>query len=274
MSVRAPVPAVDVHTHLFPDRLMAAVRRALAGMYGWSFPVTSEPEPFAALLRRHGIERFVVLPYAHKPGMAHSLNAWIAETCARLPGAIGFACVHPEDDVAAVLAEAFGAGLRGLKLHHQVQEVAPDDPRLFPVYEEMLARDLPMLVHAGKGPTDNGLVGAAPFRRAMERYPDLRICVAHLGGPEVAEFVAMLADFPRLHLDTSGIGARRLTGLGLERVWDRLLFGSDAPNVRFEYPVAIERVTDLRLPPDAERAVFRDNALEFLGPDRPGSRPD
>jgi predicted TIM-barrel fold metal-dependent hydrolase len=132
------------------------------------------------------------------------------------------------------------------------------------VYEVMLERDMPLLVHAGRGPTDNGLVGVERFARAMRRFPGLRVCVAHLGAPESREFVALLDDYPQLFLDTSGIGNRSLRGLGLERHTDRIVFGTDAPNIAFPYDNAIERVLELGLDGQANERVFRDNAIEFL----------
>jgi hypothetical protein len=261
---RPPVPAIDVHTHLFPERLARAVREALTRMYGWGFDHPTGPAEFAAFVRAHGTERFCILPYAHKPGIARSLNAWTAGT-ARAVDAIGFACIHQDDeDTVAILEEAFAAGLRGVKLHHQVQEVAPADPRLFPVYDLMLDRDLPLLVHAGRGPTDHPATGAARFRELMERYPTLRICVAHLGLPETEDFIGMLDEYPRLYLDTSGTGRRSLAGVGIERHTDRILFGSDSPNVTSPYERAIEQILELGLGAEAERRVFRENALEFL----------
>lgn len=266
MTVRPPVPAIDVHTHLFPERLAAAVRRALGEMYGWSFTLPTVPESFAAFVRARGTERFCVLPYAHKPGMARSLNAWVAETCASLDGAIGFACVHQDDpDRVAIVEAALAVGLRGIKLHHQVQQVAPADPRLYPIYKLALARDVPLLVHAGRGPTDHPATGVERFRELMERYPELRICVAHLGWPDQQDFVALLDRYPNLYLDTSGSGRAPLADLGLERHTDRILFGTDAPNIAFDYDLCITQITRLGLGPDAERMIFRENALAFLG---------
>jgi hypothetical protein len=261
-----PVPAIDVHTHLFPARLAAAVRRALGDMYGWSFDLPDSPEAFAAFARARGTERFCVLPYAHKPGMARDLNAWIADTCAALEGAIGFACVHPDDDdPVAILDDAFERGLRGLKLHHQVQQVAPDDARLDRIYAHMIERDMPILAHAGKGPTDNGLVGLDRFRAALDRHPALRACVAHLGWPEQPGFVALTRAYPNLYLDTSGMGNSSLAAIGIEDSTDRILFGTDAPNIAFEYDLTISRILDLPLTEAQQRAIFRDNAIAFLG---------
>jgi hypothetical protein len=266
MTTRTPVPAIDVHTHLFPERLAAAVRAALGDMYGWSFALPTDPAAFSEFVRDRGTERFCILPYAHKPGMARALNEWIAATAAALPGAIGFACIN-QDDAAplAILEEAFDEGLRGIKLHYQVQNVAPHDERLTAVYEFMLDHDLPLIVHAGKGPTDNGLVGAAPFRRLMDRYPGLRICVAHLGWPEREAFVAMVPDYPKLYLDTSGMGNQSFAGLGLDAIAGRLLFGTDAPNIAFDYDLTIGRILELGLGPETERKIFHDNAVAFLG---------
>ncbi len=244
---------------------MAAVRRALSDMYGWSFALTTDPQEFARFVSERGTERFCILPYAHKPGMARSLNAWMAETSAAVPGAIGFACVNQDDDAPAkIVADALERGLRGIKLHYQVQNVAPDDQRLHPVYELMLERDAPLVVHAGKGPTDNGLVGVDAFDKLMRRYPALRVCVAHLGAPEKQEFVSLLREYPNLYLDTSGLGGASLDGLDVESVADRILFGTDAPNIVFEYDLAITRITEAGLSDATLRMIFRENALRFL----------
>lgn len=260
-----PVPAIDVHTHLFPERLARAVRNALHQMYGWTFDISDDPETFAAYERARGIERFCVLPYAHKPGMARSLNEWVAKTCSSVEGAIGFACVNQDDeDPAGVLADAFALGLRGLKLHHQVQHVAPDDERLGPIYAFMVEQDAPLIVHAGRGPTDSGTVGVEAFARAMQRWPDLRVCVAHMGAPEVDGFVDLLDRYDKLYLDTSGLGDIPLQRRWLEARPDRILFGSDAPNINGTYDMAIARITSLDLGEQAERAIFRDNAERFL----------
>jgi uncharacterized protein len=258
-------PVIDVHCHLFPDRLQAAVRRALHDMYGWEFTIPSDPKAFADIARSHGTDRFVVLPYAHKPGMADDLNAWTVEICAELGMAIPFACVHPDDDVLSVLNAARARGSKGLKLHHQVQQVAPDDPRLEPVYTWLQEHDLPLMAHAGRGPTDNGLVGPARVRRVLERHPELRICVPHLGMPDASDFLALAAEFKNLRLDLSGIAGHIPPAYELRPILGQILYGTDAPNVPWGYGTAAAEIHALGLSDDEASLVFARNAQVWLG---------
>lgn len=258
------VPAIDVHTHLFPERLQRAIRGALRAEYGWECPTDPEPTVFAEIAHAHLTQRFVLLPYAHKPGMADALNAWIAETASRLEGAIPFACVHPEDDIRVTLEDAYARGAQGVKMHHQVQQVAPDDPRLEPLYVWLQERDLPLLAHAGRGPTDNGLVGPERVRVVLERHPDLRLCVPHLGMPDAEAFLALASDHPNLRLDVSGIGDQIPERRLLEPVIGQILYGTDAPNVPWGYGVTARAIRALGLSLEHERLVFRDNAQAWL----------
>ena len=265
--LRTPIPSIDIHTHLFPERLSNAVRAALNEMYGWTFNLPDAPDEFAAFERSRNVERFCVLPYAHKPGMARSLNEWVARTCSTLEGAIAFACVNQDDDdPVSVLADAFAMGARGVKLHHQVQNVAPDDPKLDPIFAFLVEQDRPLLTHAGRGPTDSGTVGLEAFARTMERWPALRVCVAHMGTPEIDGFVDLLGRYDKMYLDTSGLGDGPLQRRWFDEHPDRILFGSDAPNIYGTYDKAITRITSLGMSESMERWVFRTNAEEFLEP--------
>ena len=72
----------------------------------------------------------------------------------------------------------------GFKLQLLVQRFSPDDERLFPLYELVMAKGKRLLLHVGTGPVGNEFVGVAPFRRLLARYPDLPAIVAHMGALE------------------------------------------------------------------------------------------
>ena len=98
---------IDVHTHLHPEWLSAAIRRWFVGRPGWDFRYGTEPEWVARFLAEQDVERFVFFSYAHKPGLARELNAWLHETARRLPAGLPLGTLHPGDpDVLDVAREA------------------------------------------------------------------------------------------------------------------------------------------------------------------------
>ncbi len=271
-------PAIDVHVHLHPPRLAAAIERHFAEHHGWVNAHPFDPAAVAATLRAHGVERFCVFSYAHRAGIARSINAWLAETAAALPGAIPFGTVHAEDpDLEAVVAEAVeDLGLVGFKLHCSVQRFAPDDPRLAPLYERLQAEERPLMVHAGTAPYRDAWTGFARFAPVMRRFPGLRACVAHLGGYEHDAFLALTADYPHLYVDTTmalAPPATRWVGTDpaavptdlLLRHQDRILLGSDFPLIPYPYEEELRWAEDRGLPGEARRKIFHDNARRFLG---------
>jgi len=158
MSESFPVGGViDAHMHLMPDRLMTAIRESLSDTAGWSFDHPTDLDSMTEVLERAGVEQCIALPYAHRPGIAPDLNEWICEETADSEMAIPFATVHAADeDVGAIVEEAFSRGARGLKFQLPVQGFAADDPRLDPAYEVAAEWDYPVLFHAGTAPMFRG----------------------------------------------------------------------------------------------------------------------
>jgi len=272
-------PIIDVHTHLYPERLFAAVRRWF-GERGWHCRYPTGPEEVAAELRARGVERFWFFNYAHKPGMARDLNRWNAETAARLPGALALGTVHPaDDDLMAISGEAVDRlGLPGFKLHLDVQRFALDDPRLDPFLSFVEERGRVLVVHGGTAASffDSGLVGIAPFRRALRKHPRLRVIAAHMGAYEVMEFLALTREYEGVHLDTcfcfrNDHGPRPPFSCGvdydieaLSAARDRILFGSDFPNIPFDWEKEVDELLRLDLDEAFYRKVFHENARALM----------
>jgi predicted TIM-barrel fold metal-dependent hydrolase len=268
---------IDAHTHLHPTRLFAAIRRWFDEHSDWRLRGPTEPDEVVGHLRAHGVVRFACFSYAHRPGMARDLNRWTRDTAARYPDAIPLGTVHPgDDDPSGLIDEACGAwGLAGIKLHTQVQRFHADDPRMLPVYARLVALDRVLVIHVGTGPHTNEFTGLGAFARVLERFPGLRASICHMGAFEIRLALEMLDRFPALHLDTTMAMTRattRFTGIDpvvvhdadLVRHADRILFGSDFPNL--PYPYEEERADLWRrdLPLDVFRRIFHDNARRFF----------
>ncbi len=198
---------IDIHTHLHPPRLFAAIRRWFAERSAWDLSVhPTEPQAVADVLRAAGVERFVFCSYAHKPGIARALNAWLGQT-SRALGRFGvpLATIHladpdPLDDLRTALED----GCVGLKLHEDVQRLSVDDALFDPLYVELASRRAFLLVHVGPIPwRAEPNSGLARVQRVLARHPLLDVVVAHLGVPDTRGYFALMDVAPHLHLDTT-----------------------------------------------------------------------
>ena len=272
-------PAIDAHTHLLPERLLAAIQRSLGDTAGWEFSTPTARDEIEAVLRDAGVEAYVALPYAHRPGLADELNAWLLERAADSDFLIPFATVHPEDeDPAAVVREAFEGGARGLKIHCPVQECRPADSRLEPALEVAVDYDRPITYHGGTAPMfeESPYVGADAFEEVLESYPELRVCCAHMGTYEVDRFLAFAREYDTVYLDTTvAMAAAAPETMGFdpssiddETLVDRsesIMYGSDFPNIPYPYREERAHLLERDLPREAARDIFRRTALEYLG---------
>lgn len=273
------VTVYDCHVHLMPARLMAAIRRSLTEAVGWEFTHPVDQAAMESLLGAHGINRYCALPYAHKPGIADDLNAWVQSRADDSAMCIPFATVHGEDDVHAVIRDAFEAGARGLKFQCPVQEVGPDDPRLDPAFELAAEYDRPILFHAGTAPmfTESPHVGVDAFRSFCERYPEVRACAAHMGAFETDEFLSVLDTHENAYLDTCfamsthateymKFDPAELPDSVFVEYQDRIMYGSDFPNIPYEYEAERAGILGRELPRSVYRSLFSKTARDFLDP--------
>jgi uncharacterized protein len=270
-------PCIDAHVHLHPPGLARAIERWFAGQ-GWVAGHSFDPVAIADTLRARGVERFCFFSYAHKPAMSRDLNRWLAEQARALPGTIALGTLHPDDaDVEAVAREATDdLGLRGFKFHHSVQRFHVDDERLFPIYERAEAAGHLFVLHVGTMPYRDPFTGVERFARLMVRYPQLRVCVAHMGAFQSEAFLALLARYPHLYVDTTmamsplatpytGAVPDAVSNAELVRYQDRVLFGSDFPLIPYDYDGERRWAQERGLAAAVQRKIFHDNALRFFG---------
>lgn len=280
MAGEFPVASVvDAHVHLMPDRLMQAIRDALGEAAGWSFDHPTDLDAITATLQEAGVERFVALPYAHRPGVADDLNEWVCETAATSELAVPFAAVHAgDDDVGGVVERAVAAGARGLKFQLPVQGFPADDPRLDPAYEVAADHDLPLMIHAGTAPMyrDDPNVGVERFRSFLDSYPELRVCAAHMGAYEVDAFCELARTHENVFLDStfamSAVAEQYMefdpssvADETLVELSESVMYGSDFPNIPYPYQKERAHLLDRDLPDEVERDIFSRTARRFLG---------
>jgi hypothetical protein len=269
-------PVVDAHVHLFPDRVFEAVWRWF-DKYGWPIRYKLHtPEVLAFLLSR-GVSRVVALHYAHKPGMARLLNRYMAEVVRAEPRVVGLATVLPgEEGASEILAEAFAEGLLGVKLHCHVQCFSPDAPELHAVYAACAKAGRPLVMHAGREPSSHhyacdphALCSVERVERVLRAYPTLKLCVPHLGADEFDAYARLLERYDTLWLDTTMVLADyfpiALPRRALEVRPERVLYGTDFPNIPYAWDREVRKITGLKLGDAVEAGVLGQNALRLFG---------
>lgn len=275
----AGIDVVDAHVHLFPDALFAAIHRWFDA-HAWPIRYRMSSDALLDFLATRGVKTVVALHYAHKPGMARSLNEYLLALAKRRSGVIPTATVMPgEPGAAEILRRALGEGARGVKIHCHVQKIAPDDPRMDDVWREAARARVPVVIHAGREPSTDAygidchaLCSAAATARALERHPEVTCVVPHLGSDEIVEYVAMLDRFPRLFLDTTMMLAEYFPARPdrsiLETRADRILYGTDFPNLPFPWDREIVRFARLGVSRAAAMKILGENARRLFTPAR------
>ena len=258
---------IDAHVHLFPDRVFDAIHRWFEA-YGWPIRYPFHTPEVLSFLFARGVSQVIALAYSHKPGMARALNAYLAEICRNEPRVTGLATVLPgEPGARAILEEAFALGLSGVKLHCHVQCFSPDDGALHELYEVCTARDKPMVIHAGREPSSSAykcdphaLCAPARIERVLTDYPSLRVVVPHLGCDEYAGYARLLERHDNLWLDTTMAVADYLPfedPIGMLAIRpERILYGTDFPNLPYAWDREIKRIARQGLSEEALRAVL------------------
>jgi uncharacterized protein len=265
---------VDAHTHLFPERLAAAIRAFFVQhISGDGFAYPLHWREARAELQHSGVGRCWTLPYVRRPHAARGLNRWMAETFADDGFVEPGATVHPGDDVRAVVEEALGTfRLRLFKLHCSVGDFSLTDERLEPLWRRLSATGTPTVVHLGHSPagtTDAGEL--AELETLVQRWPEARIILAHCGAPAVTPALALLRRHRNLYADLTPVVSHLapLAPGALDGLEERLLFGSDIPNVVVRVEDALGAIRALGLGARQEALVLGGNADRLIPPPHP-----
>ena len=263
------MPAIDAHAHVFPEPLFDAIWRFFEKNY-WHINYKLYGSQIAHFYRDQGFVGFTTLNYAHKPGISSMMNEYTWRFCEQHPHAIPFGTLHPGDKDLLKLAELCltSYGFRGFKFQLLVTDFYIHDSRLLPVYDLIRREDKVLVFHAGTGPAANPYVGIKHFRKFAENYGDLRVQIAHLGSFEYEAFLALLTEHPTFYLDTAMMLVdHRLFPShyppGIQKLLeyeDQILFGSDFPNIPYDFKESWKTLFSYNLPKSFYEKIMYGNA--------------
>lgn len=269
----------DAHVHFLPKPIMDRVWEhfdSAGPLIGRPWPINYRmpDEQRVAKLRALGVRRYTALPYAHKPGVAAYLNDWARAFAKEHDDNVWSATFYPEESAGAYVRELIVDGVAVFKVHVQVGDFDPRDPALDEVWSALADSRTPVVVHAGSGPVPGRHTGAGPIAEVLRRHPRVPMIVAHMGAPEYAEFLALAEAYENVRLDTtmaftdffeSDAAYPRELLPRLRDLQDRVLLGSDFPNIPYAYAHQLEALVRLGLGDDWLRSVCWHNAAALFG---------
>ena len=268
----------DIHIHFLPESMLTKVWRYFDEAeqhYGMAWPVQykTDSDTRIATLAALGVQRFPTLCYPHKPGMAAWLNGWCADFARDHPGALHSATFFPEPGVTDYVRTALDAGAQIFKVHVQVGEFDPSDGVLDKTWGLLSDAGVPVVVHCGSGPMPGRHTGPGPISQVLHRHPALTAVIAHCGMPEYAEHLALAQRYANAHLDTTMVGTDYINRIapippevlaGYRDLGDRIVLGSDFPNIPYSYATQIQALLDWDCGDDWLRSVLWHNGARLL----------
>ncbi len=276
---------IDSHVHVFPEPVFKALWEWFE-KYAWPIRYKGTSSKLLDYLLKRGVRHIVALQYAHKPGIARDLNRYMLSLCRKFSGRIsGLATVFPgETDAELILEDAFDAGLKGVKLHAHVQCFDMNSPDMELVYDVCSRREKPLVMHVGREPKSEAylcdpyvLCRAEKLEQVLKSFPDLNICVPHLGMDEYATYQRLIETYDNLWLDTSVACAEFLpTGQVIrldEMRIDRIMYGSDFPNIPYAWDREIKQIKKVQLSQASMARIFTENARQFFSITELGRKP-
>jgi predicted TIM-barrel fold metal-dependent hydrolase len=270
-------PVIDAHVHIFPGNIFSAIW-AWFDENAWPIRYRLSSSDVLAYLLSHGVKHVVALQYAHKPGIARMLNQHMVETCRQFSDKVtGMAAVFPgEENAGDILREAFAQGLMGVKLHAHVQCFDMNAPEMDVLYEACQREQKPMLMHVGREPKSVAyrcdpyeICNAEKLENMLRNFPGLRICVPHLGFDETLAYRNLIEKYDTLWLDTTMMLAdyfpvREPVDLKIYRP-DRVMYGSDFPNIPYAWDRELRRLNSFGLPQESLEWILGKSAATFFG---------
>jgi hypothetical protein len=225
-----------------------------------------------AEMRAAGVQRAAILPIATGLPLGKDPTVQVldsietANTGGRL---VPFASVHPHDpNKRALLQQYRQRGVRGVKLHPEMQRFFPDEPGAMEIYEECGRLGLPVIFHAGRSGIEPQFMRPyALLRRyvaGIREFPKVRFVLGHSGARDVAEAIPLAQQYDNVWLELSSQGVTQIDQLLKQTGARKLLYGTDWPF----YPLAVALAKVLIVTEgnaEARAAILGGNAAVVLG---------
>ncbi len=245
---------IDMHTHVFPDKIAAAAVEKLSRVSRTPAFTDGTIHGLQRSMDAAQIDLSVILPVATNTSQVEKINSAAAalnETFAG-KGVFSLGSIHPEFlNWRAELSRVKNFGLKGIKIHPVYQATDLDDVKFLRILDRAAELDLIVVTHAGLDIGFPGVVKCSPqmARRVVDTVGNFKFVLAHMGGwknwRDVPEILGGTKIFIDSSFSTGNIIPRSDFAWSVDELKlldaaqfmkfvevfgaDRILFGTDSP---------------------------------------------
>ncbi|MGH7907820.1 MAG: amidohydrolase family protein [Candidatus Binataceae bacterium] len=272
------MPVIDFHIHTYdvplntPPSFNDFMSRDLGGSFEDFAKKHCTTESYLSVLDDAGVDYGVILAEIAPVTSALASHDTVERLCKPTPRLLAFASINPfivdhlDRELERLVREH---DFRGVKLYPTYQYFYPNDARIYPLYAKAQELRIPVMLHTGSSvfPASRLKYGDPLYLDDVAvDFPDLTIVLAHSGRPFWYDRAFALARFrPNIYMELAGLPPSRLLRYfpDLERVADKVIFGSDWPSVP-TLRKNVEAVRNLQLPDEVKTKILGGNAAKIL----------
>ena len=272
-------PIIDVHMHAYArdERWTHKVPNPLTGEPMTATTELAHMQATLAEMRKHNIVKAVV------SNDYQAVLRWKAASPDHVIPSYGFD--DPSSPDLNFLRKEHAAGrLMALgEIGAQYQGIAPNDPKMEPVFALAERLDIPVGIHIGLSKPGVAYDDSPRYRMTLSNpllleeilihHPKLRIYVMHAGWPMLDQMIGLMWAHPQVYVDTGVIDwalprqefhtyLRRLVEAGFGK---RIMFGSDQMVWPETIGMAVQGIESAAfLTEEQKRDIFYNNAVRFF----------
>ncbi len=246
---------VDIHTHIFPDKIAAAAISKLSAASGILPNTDGTTRGLLDSMDRAGVDLSVILPVATAKEQVDKINSSamrLNEAYAE-KGLFSFGAMHPDygGGIRRELNRLRENGIKGIKIHPVYQSTDIDDIKYLRIFDCAAELNMTVVTHAGLDIGFPDAVHCSPTQilRAMRQIGDFKFVLAHMGGWQNWEEAQEIFADTKVYIDTAfSFGKFNSTPAGKDKNdkikmlnedalmkfvkifgAERILFGTDSP---------------------------------------------
>lgn len=278
---------IDMHTHIFPDKISADVIEKLSRKAGILAFTNGNLRGLKESMNAAQINLSVILPVATNPQQVEKINATSAALNEKFSGdgIFSFGCIHPDyTNYREELSRVKNHGLKGIKIHPVYQDTNLDDTKYMRILDRAAELDLIVVTHAGLDIGFPGVIRCSPqmAKNVIDELGEFKFILAHMGGWKNWSEVLKILRGTKIFIDTSFSTGKIIPRddfkwreedlklldaaqfMEFVKIFgaEKILFGTDSPWSSAE--TSIEFIENLPLSEDDKAKILGLNAQRLL----------